>query len=318
MASIERFFFQPLRFRGLFVMRAAFGLVAVFYYLRLLPYVQVLFGPAGVNGHDTARRWPGFPMAVTENLEHFGLLADVADPSLVWALYGLLLLTAVSFTLGLFTRVAGVLLALLHAIFASHQPTLSGGWVKLYPALVLYLTVAPSGAAWSLDAWRKRRRDPTFRPSNIFSPWALRVLQVHVIAMYATAGWPRVVNPAWLRGESVFRAAADMRYGRWDLNWHALHALLTVASYYALVLEPAATLLLPWRLTRRWCALALIALHLGIELVADVGMWGFVMIAAVSAFLPDRWFCWIPGLKDDHFSRPPQAAAAPASPAAVA
>jgi uncharacterized membrane protein YphA (DoxX/SURF4 family) len=302
MATLERFFFQPLHFRGLFVMRAAFGSIAIFYYLRLLPYVQGLFGPAGINGHDTAQRWPGFPMPVTENLEHFALLGGVAAPSLVWLLYGLLILAAVLFTLGLFTRVAGLMLVALHAVFASHQPGLVGGWSKLYPVLALYLTLAPSGAAWSLDAWRKRRRDPTHRPSSAFSPWALRLLQVHVIAMYATAGWPRLVNQAWLRGETVFHAAADTRYGRWDLNWHALHPLLSLATYAALVLEPAATLLLPWRATRRWCALALIALHLGIELIADVGMWGFMMIAAVCAFLPDQWFRSVPGLKDDNLS----------------
>ncbi len=302
MATLERFFFEPLRFRGLFVMRAAFGAIAVFYYLRLLPYVQVLFGPAGVNGHDTAQRWPGFPMAVTENLEYFTLLGGVADPSLVWLLYGLLLFSAAAFMLGLFTRFAGVLLVLLHAVFASHQPELSGGWNKLYPVLTLYVTLAPSGAAWSLDAWCKRRRDPTYRPSSVFSPWALRLVQVHVIAMYTTAGWPRLVNHAWLRGETVVHAAADTRFGRWDLNWHGLHPLLSLATYAALVLEPAATLLLPWRATRRWCVLALIALHLGIELIADVGMWGFMMIAAVCAFLPDHWFRWIPGLKDEHFS----------------
>ncbi len=302
MASVERFFFQPLRFRGLFVMRAAFGLIAVFYYLRLLPYVQVFFGPAGIGGNDTAQRWPGFPMPVMENLEHFALLGDVASPSLVWLLYGLLLLAAVLFTLGLFTRVAGVLLVVLHAVFASRQPGLGGGWNKLYPVLVLYMTLAPSGAAWSLDAWRNRRRDSAYRPSSVFSPWPLRLLQVHVIAMYASAGWPRLVNYAWLHGETVLHAAADTRFGRWDLNWQALHPLLSLATYCALVLEPAATFLLPWRVTRRWCALALIALHMGIELVADVGMWGFVMTAAVGAFLPDHWFRWLPGLKDDHFS----------------
>src|SRR4051794_14734826 len=209
MAALERFFFQPVRFRGLFVMRAAFGLIAVFYYLRLAPYVQVFFGPAGVNGHDTAQRWPRFPMVVTENLEHFALLEHVANPTLVWALYGLLLMAALSFTLGLFTRFAGVLLLVLHAIFASHQLTPAGGWSKLYPVLVLYLTLAPAGAAWSLDAWRKQRQVPTYRPPNVFSPWALRLLQVHVIAMYATAGWPRLANNAWLRGETVLHAAAD-------------------------------------------------------------------------------------------------------------
>jgi hypothetical protein len=296
MPAIERFFFAPLRFRGLYVMRAAFGAIALFYYLRLLPYVQQLYGPAGVNGYQTARRWPTFPMPVTENLEHFELLRQLSDPRLVWALYGALLLSAALFALGLLTRAAGLALAALHAVFAAQQPTLSLGWAQLYPLFVLYLALAPSGACWSVDAWLAQRKHPARPPSPQFSAWPLRLLQVHVIAMYASAGWPRFTGQAWLRGETVLHAVADTRFGRWDLSWQALQPLLTLATYYALAIEPAATLLLPIRATRRWCALALIALHLGIELMADIGMWQLMMATAVCAFLPDAWFGWIPGL----------------------
>ena len=72
----------------------------------------------------------------------------------------------------------------------------------------------------------------------------------------------------------------------------------------------ATTISLPLRATRRWCALGLLALHLGIELVADVGMWQFMMAGAVCAFLPDEWFRWIPGLGERENTRentPPDA-----------
>lgn len=297
MSKLEEFFYEPIRFRGLFVMRAAFGLIAIFYYLRLVPYLQVFFGPSGVGGHDTAARWPSFPIAVTEGFEHYELLRYVAQPGVVWGLWLGLLVSATCFALGLLTRPAGLVLAALHVVFAAHQPHLTMGWAQLYPAFVVYLALAPSGQAWSVDAWRRQRKDPSVVGSWSVTPWALRVLQVHVLAMYATAGWPRLTAHAWLHGETVLHAVADTRFGRWGWDWQALQPLLAAATYYALVLEPAATLLLPLRITRRWCALGLIALHLGIELLADVGMWQFMMSAAVLAFLPDTWFSWIPGLR---------------------
>lgn len=297
MTALERFFFEPVRFRGLFVMRAAFGLIAVFYYVRLLPYLQVFFGPHGVGGHATAERWPSFPFAATEGFEHFELLRHVSQPGAVWALWAGLLAAALLFAVGLFTRPAGLALAALHVIFAAHQPQLSMGWAQLYPTFVVYLALTRSGQAWSVDAWLRGRKDASYRASYELNPWAFRLLQIHVIAMYATAGWPRFVAQAWLRGETVLHAVADTRFGRWGVDWHGLQPLLALATYYALAIEPAATLLLPLRATRRWCALGLLALHLGIELVADVGMWQFMMSAAVLSFLPDAWFAWIPGLR---------------------
>jgi hypothetical protein len=302
--TLERFFFAPIRFRGLFVMRAAFGLIAAYYYLRLLPHVQELFGPGGVSGYQTARRWPTFPIPVTESFENFEMLRHVSDPRVVWVLYGALLLSAVLFAFGLLTRWAGFSLAALHVIFAAHQPNLTWGWAQLYPAFVLYLALSPSGQAWSIDIWLKRRKNPAHQEGAQFCPWALRLLQVHVIAMYATAGWPRFTGEAWLRGQTVLHAVADTRFGRWGIDWHALQPLLAAGTFYALAIEPAATVLLPIRATRRWCALGLISLHMGIELVADVGMWQFMMSAAVCAFLPDKWFDWVPGLRDRGAARP--------------
>lgn len=297
MSRLEKLFFAPLQFRGLFVMRAALGLIATYHYLRLLPHVQACFGPAGVNGYDTSQRWSRFPMWVAENFEHFTALRHVSSPAIVWCLYGGLLLAAVLFTIGFQTRVAGLTLVALHVMFAAHQPTLTWGWARMYPVYTLYVALVPSGQAWSVDAWLRRRKDPSLPPSYTFNPWALRLLQVHVVAMYATAGWPRLVGEAWLRGQTVLHAVADTRFGRWDLDWHTLQPLLAAGTYYALVLEPAASVLLLVRWTRRWCALGLIAMHMGIELVADVGMWQFLMSTVVLAFLPDSWFRWVPGLR---------------------
>jgi len=170
----------------------------------------------------------------------------------------------------------------------------------MFPAFCLYVTLCPSGKAWSVDAWRKARRGS--KPSDAlpsFSPWPLRLLQVHVVMMYTTVGWPRLTQPGWLNGEQVFHAMADTRFARWDLDWFALFPLLTVATYFALFMEPAASLLLPIKKTRRWAALGLLGLHIGLELTVDIEMWQFLMSAVVLSFLPDHWFSWIPGLRSN-------------------
>lgn len=301
MGKLEQFFFAPIAFRGLYVMRAAFGAIALFYYLRLLPHAQALFGPSGLGGHATAARWPTFPLPVPENFDRFTWLREVTSPGAVWVLYGVLLLAAAAFMLGLFSRVAGLALVVLHVGFTARQALLPVGWTQLYPAFVLYLTLAPSGGAWSLDSWRLGAGRPgrwSYEGLPTFAPWSLRLLQVHVIAMYATAGWPRLSAAAWLQGETVLHAVADTRFGRWDLDWWSLRGALTAATYFAFAIEPAATLLLPFKATRRYCALGLLALHLGIELMADLGMWQFTMGAAVLAFLPDEWFRFVPGLHE--------------------
>lgn len=301
--ALERCFFEPTRARAPFLIRAGLGAIVTFHYLRLAPHVLTLYGPGGINGLETAERWPRFPMLATEGFERFDLLATISDPTIVLSLYWALIVSGALFAIGLATRSAGIAMIALHVVFAAHQPDLTGGWAKLLPAFALYVVLTPSGRALSVDAWWAARRGRRVADPYLIRPWPLRLLQVHVVTMYMVAGWPRLTRAAWLRGEQVFHAVVDTRFGRWDVDWYAMKPLLVAASYYAFALEPLATLLLPWRRTRRWCALALIALHLGIELLADVGMWHFLMVTVVLAFLPEPWLAKFPGLgpwNDDH------------------
>jgi hypothetical protein len=165
----------------------------------------------------------------------------------------------------------------------------------MFHVFALYVVLSDAGAGYSVDAWLSRRgRAAASDPSNVNdsvlgSPWAFRLLQLHVVCMYLVTGWPRLAHRGWLDGETLFHAVADVRYGRLLLDWYALEPLLRIASYAVLVLEPLATVLLLVPATRRWCALALIGMHLGIEATTDVGMWQFTMIAGLVAFLPDAW-----------------------------
>jgi hypothetical protein len=43
----------------------------------------------------------------------------------------------------------------------------------------------------------------------------------------------------------------------------------------------------------RYYAVALIGMHLGIEVISETGFWQFWMIAALFVFMPRDWFRWM-------------------------
>ena len=65
--------------------------------------------------------------------------------------------------------------------------------------------------------------------------------------------------------------------------------VVSALSMGALILEPFAPILLWVRVTRPWWALALIGMHVALELFANIGWWQFIMIAGLTAFLPTPW-----------------------------
>jgi hypothetical protein len=121
--------------------------------------------------------------------------------------------------------------------------------------------------------------------------------------MYFHAGFARIDDPGWLQADVLYEALAQTLFSRFDLDLHLWRPALTLLSRAVFLLEPAAAVLLwaPW--TRTLCALALLSMHLVLELLTNVGWWNYVMLPGLLAFLPPAWLAWLlPGV-------PPAAAA---------
>ena len=191
------------------------------------------------------------------------------------------------FCLGAFTRVSGTLALLLHATFHAHANTMFLGWAEMIKPFMLYVILSNAGDFWSIDSWRNRRRHAAARKPAIVSPaWPQLLLRVHVCTMYATTSWPRLFDSSWLAGDMLLAALGDSWYSRFPLDWFAHRDALRIAQYGAFVLEPLAPFLLLIPRAAPWCALALIAMHLTLELLTSVGWWQYVMIAALTTMLP--------------------------------
>jgi hypothetical protein len=285
---IERFF-APRAIHALVFCRIGFGLILFVSYLTKWPHVQKLFGPDGVGGASTLARSP--LGSITRELEiPVEWLSGVTSAESIWVLYWILLVASLCFALGFRTRTAGVIALLLHSVFHARNAYAFFGWPVMMKPFMLYVLMAPVGRFGSLDAWLRRHREPLVPVRDWIAPaWPLRLLQVHLCTMYAEAGWSRITDAGWFKGEMVFVALTDRRFGRFDFDWYPYLPLLRPASYVAFILEPLAPLMLWLRVIGPLWALALIALHLGLEIFANVGWWQFMMMTTLSVFLPTEW-----------------------------
>ena len=222
------------------------------------------------------------------------------DPELRGAiligLYGVLLASALAFTLGLFTRPAGSLTIVLHMFFVTVNPLSHYSWARLLAPFALYVVLSRAGDYASLDAWR-RRRGLVFPPgragrcdiSLLVPAWPMRLLQLHVAAMYFHSGFSRIDDPGWLHGEVLFEALSSQLFSRFTLDLQGFRPLLTLLAYAVFLLEPLAAVALWIPRLRTLCALALLAMHVSLEILTNVGWWNYLMIGGLLAFLPPAW-----------------------------
>lgn len=158
--------------------------------------------------------------------------------------------------------------------------------------LTLYLTIGPSGAAFSLDRSLARRRQGRFAPpaSSAGANLALRLIQVHMCVIYFFAGISKLQGPSWWSGEAMWRAFANLEYQSLDMTWLAWHPWLVNLMSHISVLWELSFCVLIWK--RRWRPLMLagaVLLHIGIG--ACLGMWtfGLIMLVGCASFLPGEW-----------------------------
>lgn len=277
-AAVERWFLADAPIEPLAACRIALGLTLFGYFLLVAPSHALVWGADGIVRHTIA--------------------SEAADPRQVWSglLLGGALVGSAGIALGLFTRAACVVFLAAHLGHTSQIVHFTWGWAMVAPVLVGYLLVSRSHHRWSLDAWRRGEA------ARVAPAWPLRLFQVNAVAIYLAAAWHRIDDGGWLRGEMVFEAITATAFSRapgLDAHLMPWRGALEVLCWITWVVELAAPFLLWFRRTRPWIAVALIGVHLGLEVSAFVGAWQLMMVSVLLTCLPARWLRavagWRPG-----------------------
>jgi vitamin K-dependent gamma-carboxylase-like protein len=103
--------------------------------------------------------------------------------------------------LGFRTRIAAVCAWIGLISLTRRDPYVFNSGDALLRNIALFLALAPSGAALSLDRWRTARSSFWTFPAR--APWALRLIQVQISMVYLFTVWAKARGERWFAGTAV-------------------------------------------------------------------------------------------------------------------
>lgn len=285
--------------RTLGLFRIAIGCVGMADVIRRLPALDLFYTRDGVLPASDVLAHP-----ISDGA--FSLLFAFDSPAAVGAFFAAALICLALFTVGYRTRTFHVLSLI--ALTSIHNRNLlvefEGDWV-LKSVLILSLFL-PLGARFSLDAGLRSMRDVKEKTTAQLNNWAWAAPAVLPVASVAVGallvqlsliyfyGALNKSGDTWRDGTAIYYVLHSDLYanavGAWGREWLPMWVMagLTWATVIAEIAAPLLILTpLGTRITRRIALVVLLALHLGVALVINVGVISWVM-AAVLVLLVSR------------------------------
>lgn len=269
------FWFRPQAAYTLGLMRIAFGALTVLWTLSFSLDLSDLFGRNGVA--PDAPRDP-YVWSI------FRIWPDDRALLVGWVL---LLVSALAMMVGWHSRLASIVVCVLILSFQHRNPSAFNSGDVLIRIEALFLALAPSGAALSLD---QRRRTGAFCSAQVRAPWAIRLLQIQLSVLYlASVRW-KLSGAAWSEGTAVSYALRlkDMLIAPVPQWFIENPMLINIATWAALATELSLGVLVWNRRLRPWVLLAGVGMHASILLTMGVGFFTPAVFVLYLAFVsPD-------------------------------
>lgn len=305
----DSFFFTPADPTALGLIRIATGLLAFWSLFVFGLDLPDYFGSSG---------WaePG-AIRMAQRGWQWSLWFLVPDGGLRAAWIGCLVVLAM-FTVGLFSRTTAVLAWVIVVSTIRRVPIALYGFDQVLSPLTLYLAATgSSGQSVSLDRflrrWRQSRAsaarpmpassapggasrrvlptDPAVPSPTVGANLALRLIQLHLVVIYASAGLGKLQGPSWWNGMALWGTMTAGEFVVLDFTpmarWPMLINFLTHASLALELLYP----ILVWvPIARPLMLVGIVGLHAGIGLMSPgLAEFSAAMIAANLAFVPGGW-----------------------------
>lgn len=257
----------PCDAAGLAAFRVMFGVLMVLAVVRFasLGWIRELYAAPSFHftylGFDWVRPWPLWGLYL-----HFASMA----------------VSAAALAVGFHTRLsAGVFFVL----FGYAELLDKSAYLNHYYLVTLLgflLVLVPAGAAWSLDARRRRaeRRVPR---------WTYWIFRAQLCLVYFYAGAAKL-NPDWLwHGEPLrlwLGTFTDLPLlgPLFEQGWFAL-GMSWAGALYDLCVAP----LLIWRKTRAFAFAFAVAFHVSVWLLFPIGIFPWVMLIGATLFFEPEW-----------------------------
>jgi predicted DCC family thiol-disulfide oxidoreductase YuxK len=273
------FWFAPQTGRVLGLYRVAIGLLTIYSFALWAKDVAVFFSDDGVLTTRT--------LASAMGREYHTILQWFGSPFTVRLALAALFAAALCFTVGWHTRLASITLYLLVVSFHERNNLVLNGGDTVLRTMLFFFMFAPAGAAFSVDALRRRLRSPDAPPALI-SPWAQRMMQVQVAVIYFVTAYAKSRGALYHEGVAMYYI-----FGLVDFNVRGVEQLMnyplaySFLTYAVLLVEVAIPFLLWFRASRPYAIMMGIFAHGWIIVFMTIPVFGILMIATYIPFFTE-------------------------------
>jgi hypothetical protein len=280
------FFFSAADPRPLASFRVVVGLLSLWNWVWIGADLGTFFGPDGWADPDVARAVlpPG----------GWSLWFWVPN-SLTYATWVLGLLVFVALTVGFASRTSAWLAWAFSVSTLRRVPVMLFGFDNVIVIWTLYLAISHSaGQAYSVDRMIKRLRQRSaaieIQPA-IGANLGLRLIQIHLCLIYASAGLAKLQGPSWWNGRAVGLLIGNSEFRPFDLSFLADHPMLIqLSTHLTVALELLYPVLIWQRRLRPWLLVGAVLMHAAIALTMGLTEFSIAMLAGSLAFVPGLWF----------------------------
>ncbi len=283
----DRFFFTPADPRPLAAVRILVGSLLVWNWIWTGVDLGATLGPAGWANPTVV---PHFLPAGAWSIWFW------IPEAWLWASWCLGLAGFLALTLGSFTRVSAIIAWVFVVSTIRRAPVLLFGFDNIVAIWSFYLAITGAGGqAFSIDCWLQARRGLRPAAQTVSANLGLRLIQLHLCLIYASAGLAKLQGVPWWDGSAVGMLLGNSEFRPFDLGYLAEHAwLIELATHVTLAFELLYPILIwqPW--FRPWLLALAVLLHCGIALAMGLTEFSLAMLAGNLAFVPSRWFTWLP------------------------
>lgn len=273
----NRFFFEPISPLPIAVYRILLGFLVLAKQLINLPDVMEWYGQRGVITFETAKNISG---GTGFNL--FDWLPQ--SNGMVWLVYALTCVFAITLMIGFFTRASAVLLFLFLVTLDHRNPLILNSGDTFLRIGTFYLMFSPAGKLLSVDWWLRRRKgdaDP-----GMYAPWAMRLIQLQLAFLYLYAFVWKVGGTMWLSGTAVYYTSRLLEFWRFPVPYVFEHMwTIKLWSWFTLIIEFALGTLVWIKELRYPVLLSGVLLHLGIDYSMNIPLFAYIMMSAYVTFI---------------------------------
>lgn len=311
-----RFWHEPVRAERLAVTRILFAVALLTDQLfQYLPHLLDFFGPHGVAPAGLFDRWQ------VRDWRWTILLFNTDDPTTLYTVFFLWVAITIGFLVGWWTRFMNVGVWFLTLCFINRNSLLLNGGDDTLMCGLFLLMLTPSGKAFSLDSWLRRRRGKQPEGPAFVPGWTVRLLQIQLCLIYLSTGLVKLqgtgpLEGTWWDGTSIHYVLNYVTMSRWSFAQLPVPIWLTaIMTYTSVAWEVLFTALVLHPRTRRWALWFGVAFHLGIWFTIEVGWFSFYTLAFYGAWIPgefwDRIRPWVARLRRARETRSAELAAQP-------